>query len=169
LAITGMIAAGSRLDSPSALLQSGVACYVLVLGFRVWDDLEDRARDRREHPERVLVQATSVAPFVALATVAFALATAIVAAQPNGIQRLAILGAGVAVLFAWYHARRAINASPVAGMAVIFAKYPLIAFVAAPPARSTPIALSAAVLFSLYAALCMYELHDDATIRAPIP
>src|SRR6185369_128449 len=54
LGVVGMVAAGSRFDSPAALMQSVVISYLLVLAFRVWDDIEDREHDRREHPERVL-------------------------------------------------------------------------------------------------------------------
>jgi 4-hydroxybenzoate polyprenyltransferase len=169
LAIAGMVAAGAQLDSLGAFVETTITCYLLVLAFRLWDDLEDRARDRREHPERVMARSTRIAPWMTLLALAFIGAAIIVAAGPSAGQRLATLAAGSALLFAWYRLRRPIAANPLIGMHVIFAKYPLIALVAAPPARPTSLGLSAAVLFSLYAALCMYELIDDAALRGSIP
>jgi len=43
-------------------VQASVTMTLLVLQFRLWDDLEDRDRDRVAHPERVLVR-HSTAPF----------------------------------------------------------------------------------------------------------
>ena len=42
--------------------QACVTIALLVLQFRLWDDLEDRDRDRVAHPERVLVRSRP-APF----------------------------------------------------------------------------------------------------------
>ena len=169
LGVVGMIAAGSRFDSPTALIQSVLVSYVLVLAFRVWDDLEDRNRDRRGHPERVLVQSASRVPWIWLTALAFSLSAAIVAIGPASGARLAILAAGVAVLFAWYRLRRAIAASPLVGMSVIFAKYPLIAYVAAPPSQPVSPLVTALSLLCLYVALCSYELVDDTALRGSIP
>jgi len=54
-------------------------------------------------------------------------------------------------------------------MSVVFAKYPLIAFVAAPPSQPVPPLVTALSLIGLYAALCSYELVDDTALRGSIP
>jgi 4-hydroxybenzoate polyprenyltransferase len=169
LAVVGMIAVGSRFDSPTALIQSVLVCYVLVLAFRVWDDLEDHDRDRREHPERILVQAASRAPWFWLMALSFAMPAAIMAIGPASGARLGILTVGIAVLFAWYRLRRVIAWSSLTGMSVIFAKYPLIAYVAAPPSQPVSPLVTALSLLGLYAALCSYELVDDTALRGSIP
>jgi 4-hydroxybenzoate polyprenyltransferase len=169
LGAVGMIAAGARFDSPAALMQSVVISYLLVLAFRVWDDIEDRERDRREHPERVLARSATTAPWLGLIAFAFLLSAAIVSFGPRSDARLGIVAAGAGALFAWYRIRRRIHASPLVGMSVVFAKYPLIAFVAAPPSQPVPPLVTALSLIGLYAALCSYELVDDTALRGSIP
>ena len=169
LAITGMFAAGSRVDAPSAVIASVITCYLLVLAFRVWDDLEDRARDRRDHPERVLARSTSTLPWVVVLAVTFGTAVAIIATGAQSVQRILIIAAGTALILVWYRVRRSLHASPLVGMAIIFAKYPLIAFVAAPPARPTPVVMTATSLAALYVVLGAYELIDDTALRGSIP
>jgi 4-hydroxybenzoate polyprenyltransferase len=169
LAVAGMIAAGSRFDSPMVLLQSVLVSYLLVLAFRVWDDLEDRERDRREHPERLLVRSPNAAPWWRLIALSVAVSAGIIALGPRVGLRLGLLGLGGALLFAWYRARRVMGARPLIGMPVIFAKYPLIAYVAAPPSQPVSPLVTALALLALYAALCCYELVDDPVLRGSIP
>src|SRR5215831_9104000 len=46
---------------------AAITAFVSMLAFRVWDDLEDRQRDRHTHPTRATVVADSVVPLVSLA------------------------------------------------------------------------------------------------------
>jgi hypothetical protein len=138
---------------------------VLVLAFRVWDDLEDRARDRREHPERVLVRSAVTALWIVLIAGAFAASAAIIAIGPDAARRLLFLASGSLGLLAWYRLRHALTATPLTGTLVVFAKYPLIAFVAAPGVTSLPVVTTALVLLALYLALLAYELFDDKSLR----
>ena len=55
---------------------------VLLLQFRLWDDLEDRSRDRHTHPTRVLVNAPAE-PFRRVLAVLAVGAIALSARQPN--------------------------------------------------------------------------------------
>jgi 4-hydroxybenzoate polyprenyltransferase len=165
LGFAGRIAVGARLDSPWSLPPSILLCYLLVLAFRVWDDLEDRARDQREHPERVLVRSSTRAPWFALLAGAFAISATIIVAGSDSGGRLLLLGAGCLVLFGWYRVRRALAAPPLIGTLVVFGKYPLIALVAAPRATSLPIGTTTLVLLALYLVLLAYELFDDKSLR----
>src|SRR5262245_29463596 len=168
LGVVGTIAAGSRLDSPPALIQSVVVSYLLVLAFRVWDDLEDRERDRRLHPVRVLTRSGSMVPWLCLIACSLSLSATLMALGPRPVERFGLVAAGGVVLFAWYRLRRLIDASPLVGMSVIFAKYPLIAYVAAPPSQPVSPLTTALSLLGLYAALCTYELVDDTALRGSI-
>ena len=169
LGVVGMIAAGSRFESPAALTQSVTISYLLVLAFRVWDDIEDRERDRREHPARVLARSATTAPWLGVIAVAFSVSATIVAFGPQSALRLGLVAAGTVALFAWYRVRRVIRASPIAGMPVVLAKYPLIAFVAAPPSQPVSPLVTALSLIGLYVAFCSYELVDDTALRGSIP
>jgi 4-hydroxybenzoate polyprenyltransferase len=65
-AAIGIVAAASwastATSTPATLIYMTGFSALLVLQFRLWDDLEDRARDSATHPERLLVR-TTVAPF----------------------------------------------------------------------------------------------------------
>jgi len=135
--------------------------FVLVLAFRVWDDVEDRPRDAREHPDRVTVVADSMAPLIEFGLALGALGAVLVVPGPHIVSRLAAIGIAVAVLAVWYRLRPA-STGAVTNAHVVLLKYPLLAF-AAGPASPAPVALVA-----LYLALCVYEIVDDPALRASI-
>jgi hypothetical protein len=66
LAAVGIAAAAgwASLATPAPAVRIYAAAFsaFLVLQFRLWDDLEDRVRDRATHPERLLVR-TPPAPY----------------------------------------------------------------------------------------------------------
>jgi hypothetical protein len=65
-AAIGIVAAASwasaATPTPATLIGATGFSALLVLQFRLWDDLEDRAHDRATHPERLLVR-TAAAPY----------------------------------------------------------------------------------------------------------
>jgi hypothetical protein len=65
-AAAGLAAAASWASTatPTAatLIHASTLSALLMLQFRLWDDLEDRAHDRAAHPERLLVR-TAAAPY----------------------------------------------------------------------------------------------------------
>ena len=131
---------------------------LLLLQFRLWDDLEDRDRDRVTHPERVLVVA-SPAPFRrALAAIGLG-ALALFAAGPStaALAGLVLLNA----VFAAAYRLRARVSDHVWRYRVLLLKYPvfvgLIATVSGEP-RPWRLALAMALI---YAAACGHEaMHD---------
>jgi hypothetical protein len=151
-------AAGTSLGVVSIAATFGLA-LVLLLQFRLWDDLEDRERDRRLHPSRVLVRANP-APFrYACGLLAAAnILLLVVAGSRGAVQGLACLN-----LFFW------IAYGPVRGrlpdriwrFQVLLIKYPVLVGVLA-TALGAPIRLrlfTAAV--AVYVCACAYEaLHD---------
>ena len=145
--------AGYALDTSFALL--------LLVQFRVWDDLADRGRDSVAHPARVLVRAPTVTQVVAfcgaLAVLNICLA---VWRDATGIA-VAVLAALDAALGAWYLARTTRTA---AGEHLLLAKYPaMVVIVAGARVFDAPIQIlfAAAVLYLL---VCAYEAwHDPAS------
>jgi 4-hydroxybenzoate polyprenyltransferase len=155
---------GGRVDGWTGTAGYAVAALtalVLMLAFRVWDDLEDRQRDAREHPSRVTVVAVSVAPLVAFALALGTVGVLLIAVGPGAGGRLAAAGIAAVILAAWYRSRPAVRHA-VANAHVVLLKYPLLAFAAtsAPPPPGA--------LVALYLALCVYEIVDDPALRASI-
>src|SRR5436305_11951869 len=62
LHVAGVMWANDTAPSARTMLQSAGLITLLMIQFRLWDDLEDRERDRIQHPERLLVH-TQTAPF----------------------------------------------------------------------------------------------------------
>lgn len=161
VALTLAFAAGSGRMTPAALAAlaaDAVFALVLLLHFRAWDDLADRRADAAAHPDRVLVQAKSVAPVVGLAIVAGAVALAIaLLPDRSGIAALGLL-ALQGVFAVWYATRGARTA---AGDALLLSKYPAILLIVAGDRAASapaPIALAAVLTF---AAACAYEAWHD--------
>src|SRR5262245_54182614 len=65
LALAGALAMAPGTVAPPSvsLIASFLIAFLLVLAFRIWDDLEDLGRDVIEHPDRITVRATRRWPF----------------------------------------------------------------------------------------------------------
>ena len=148
---------------PAALFRSLAIAFLLVLSFRIGDDLADAPRDRVRHPDRVLVRAPERGPFIALLAATTALAVAIIATAPQPFARLIAIGGAALVLGAWYAARG--DAKPLVAAHVVLAKYPVIALAAAPAFPRSVTGSVVAILAALYAVLCAYETFHDPVLR----
>jgi hypothetical protein len=91
---------GTAAEAPTfttvlACLRSLLLLTLLVFQFRLWDDLEDRERDRRSHPHRVLVR-SNASPFrwllAAVAVTGVAIAAATSRSVLAGVVSLNVLG-----------------------------------------------------------------------------
>jgi len=172
LAIAGLAAAGGPATGGPATVppilpvaaRAVVLALLLVLLFRLWDDLEDRARDRVEHPERLLARDGRTTPFLVLLGAIAAVAAALLATSAHGTPRLATLAALAAVLLGWYRIRARLGAPAVLGAHVVLAKYPVIAWVAV-PAAGQPAAAVLPPLLVVYLALCVHEALHDRRVR----
>jgi hypothetical protein len=88
-------AAWSARDVTSPLLSVTLLFgVVLLVQFRLWDDLEDRDRDRQTHPARVLVNAPT-APFHFLLVALTAASFTIVAYDPEAGAATLVLNVAV--------------------------------------------------------------------------
>jgi len=152
---------GARRPSAIAFLLAAPTALSFVLAFRVWDDLEDRARDAHEHPRRVTVLADSATPLIALSLSLAAFGALLVVLGPRPAVRLGAAAGAAAILWLWYRLRRA-SAHGVVNGHVVLLKYPALAFAA------SPVAPPPAALLSLYLLLCVHEIVDDPALRASL-
>ena len=149
---------------PASWMSYAIDCgfaLLLLAQFRLWDDLADRARDRVEHPGRVLArngEGTQVVGLCgALAVLNFCLA---VWRDASGIA-VGVLATLTAALGVWYLAR---TRRSVAGEQLLLAKYPaMIAIVAGARLLEAPVQILSAAT-ALYFIVCAYEAwHDPAS------
>ena len=141
--------------------------YLLVLAFRVLDDLEDRDVDAERHPERITVRVARVWPLRWLSWTALGLGAVLVILGPQRIERLVTLVALCLVLSLWYLVRDVVGRTPIADGLVVLAKYPVIAYLAAPAVLwyEGEFLRAAPLLFALYLILCVHEVLDDSVLR----
>jgi hypothetical protein len=142
----------------SVIAALGLA-VVLLLQFRLWDDLEDRERDRRLHPKRMLARVNPT-PFRWACSL---LAIANIALLGLAGSRDAVLGLTCLDLFFWiaYGPLRPRLTDRVWRFQILLLKYPVFVGVLAAalgtPGRMRLFAAAAAV----YLCACAYEaLHD---------
>lgn len=130
----------------------------LFVQFRMWDDLEDRARDAIAHPSRVLVCAPSVYP-VQSAAILLTFANVVLLAM-RGLAPLAIYTGTAAMLATLYRSRRTRTA---AGDLILLSKYPaFVAMLASGRRIDRPVALLVSLAL-VYVAACLYEVWHDST------
>jgi len=166
LAICGWLIAPVAVWSTPEFVAATATAFLWVLAFRVWDDLEDRPRDAREHPMRVMVTDRRTWPFAALAFILAGAGSVGVALSPDSWQRFAALATAAGILFAWYRLRGE-RGTGVVGGHVVLIKYPAIALALAPRLPfDAPTLRPATVLTVLYLGLCVYESFDDPVLRA---
>lgn len=157
-------AVGAPLTPHRFAAGTGLA-WLLVLGFRLWDDLADRDEDCARHPERVLAQATSLAPF-RVALVVLTLGGAVGLASLGGVvPRLGLLALVVAGLGVWYGGFRRLWPSPVVHYHVVLGKYPAVVALLGEPPAGVHAGRALPVLAVVYLALCVYESLHDVRLR----
>ena len=163
LAVAGL--AGGREPNLGQLLFSGVQAWTLLLQFRLWDDLCDRERDRRTHPDRVLVRAASLAPFRVLLILAFLLNLALVAVRPDFLNLGLFLALnGAAAL--WYGWGRRVPPNAILGYHLVLVKYPVFVLLLSQPVSSGWGATLAMGL--VYLCFAIHEaIHDPSLAGVP--
>jgi hypothetical protein len=139
---------------------------VLVVMFRVWDDLEDRPFDLDRHPDRVMVNTMRFAPFAVLMASLAIVGVGSVALLRDAPSRILALAIAAGTACVWYGARPIDHRHPVVGSHIVLVKYPLIAYAAAPSLPSSPLhTRPLLVLLALYVLICIYEYADDRELR----
>lgn len=138
---------------------------LLLLQFRLLDDLADRHIDAVEHPDRVLPASDSITKFAWLVVIAATVNSAIVVVFGT-LLHLAVLVALNLVLLAWYGWLRAYLRHPLLHSHVVLLKYPAFVFVLSGIIAAGSPAHPVYSMLVTYCALCIYEiLHDPAMQR----
>ena len=163
------IAAAGLAPAPPGLLSewavAAALALILVLQFRLWDDIADRERDRISHPERILCQTRDIKPFLIAALSLSVLSGLLLAWYHGQNARSAAYLLLCATLFAWYRLRPAPTAPGLLNSMLILLKYPGIAWLVSTPgaAPGTPLLISC--LFSVYLIFIIFEILDDHSLR----
>ena len=165
LAACALAGAGTTVTT-AAVVRAVLATTALVAQFRVWDDLEDRERDARTHPNRVLVRSAAW-PFRVL-WLALVAAGAALLGQPDRPEPLLAYGVLVAVMFLAYRLIRAAVSERLWSRWLLLAKYPaIVAVVALGLGWPAPGRLAVAAA-SAFAAAHLYERVHTRTRRAEV-
>ena len=137
---------------------------LLVLEFRLWDDLYDREQDCRENPSRVLCQAESLKPFVVLYGMLRIGNLALVAWRwvVPAIVTLVVLPL---LLGRWYGIRSRWRLGPVVNYHLVLLKYPACGYVLAAGFGETAGTSLFASLAVVYLGLCIGEVLHDRRLR----
>ncbi|MEO7366711.1 MAG: hypothetical protein ABIZ36_02060 [Gemmatimonadaceae bacterium] len=154
---------GNATNALDSIIRGALVAGLIVLALRVWDDLEDRSHDAFAHPARITVRPDSTNPLRYVSLVSGGIAIALVAIGVDPMNRLLICAVLGIALAAWYRVRASLSPSRVFAAHVVLAKYPVIAYIAAPEAlrRSSGLAFAAPVFIAMYLLLCIHEALDD--------
>lgn len=163
LLLTFAAAWATNARTPGVWCQAVVLMSLLVVQFRLWDDLRDRDRDRETHPNRVLVR-TDPRPFqrfvCALAAAGLAVAWGMGGERP--LLALSGLNLVFAALYAWI--RPALNKT-LWRFPVLLAKYPaFVAIVAVAIGRPAAGRMTIAALLVYGGAQIFEAVHSSPTL-----
>ena len=134
---------------------------VLLLQFRLWDDLEDRGRDRHTHPTRVLVN-TSAGPFWRILTMVTVGALVLGGRQPNTF--VAMLALDTAFWCAYRIVRPHVSVNSWR-FGVLLSKYPAFVGVMAVSLGDVDPARLGIAATATYLGASGYELLHDSPAR----
>ena len=154
---------GGRTLSPAGLAASTVLALLLLLQFRLLDDLCDITRDREEHPERVLVRATSLVPFYLLLCTVFLANGIIVTLQPGPEYRLGAFLLLNATALLWYCRLRFVFTGRIFAYHIVVGKYPAFAYLLGGTGEEGWRLLLALTL--VYLCFALYELLHDRSLH----
>ena len=163
-------AAGGSLPTVRDAIKSCILAYMLILVFRIVDDLADLRSDRLRYPDRVLVRAVFMSASSRTPIVVLALAIAlgdvlIMMSQPRLGARVAVFAAIALFLGLWYHRRARLRAGPLAGAHILLLKYPAISLLTCANWDGLTLHTALPSLGASYLGLCIYEQVHDRAVR----
>ena len=137
---------------------------VLVVQFRLWDDLADAAHDRVQFPNRVLCQVERHNNFWLVVLVLFAFNGVAIWCLKSLTATVTHLALN-ALFLAWYHMVRGYFDKSLNAWFVL-TKYPVLVFILADPSQpmenKTRVFASTAIV---YVAACLYEVLHNSEVR----
>ena len=110
----------------SSVVVSCLLALILVIPFRLADDLADRRRDQLRYPNRELCKAKSLRSYLIVLVFSLFFATVLIF-QLRGIGAATILLLSVGLIAFWYNVRELLQSSAILNYHVVLTKY--IAFV----------------------------------------
>lgn len=163
------LAAAGLVQSPPGnispwLVAAGLA-LILVLLFRLCDDIADREHDRRTHPERVLCNRQNINSYLSLTAILFVFnGLALTWLHDSYFKPLGYLVL-CAYLFAWYRFRPVTSPPGHLNSHMVLLKYPVIAWLISTPPADSDRALYYFSLLSVYLIFIVFEILDDHNLR----
>jgi hypothetical protein len=161
VALWALLVAARTVAAPperlAELIEPAVFLAVATALLRLWDDLADLGYDRVRHPERVLVVAAEVRPFV---TVAVAGLISLIVALAHDERRLITYLALLAWLALLYHGPVSERLARSLRVGWVLVKYPVLVFLAG----AGPSFRGCLVAVGLYAGLLIYEWSGDPDV-----
>jgi hypothetical protein len=146
--------AGTATPAPGTLVYTTALSALLLLQFRLWDDLEDRAHDRTMHPERLLVR-TPATPY-RRALVGLALANVALCGLEGGSAAIEVALLDLVFYLAYRRTRRLVSAG-VWRYSILLIKYPAFVVVLAALIGAPQRARLAVAALAAYSTACGYE------------
>lgn len=152
-------------ETAAGLAVNLVLACTLVLQFRLWDDLHDVPRDRMDHPQRVLCQATSLGHFRLLLAAAFVLNFAAIALLKPGFFLAAFAMLNLS-FFAWYRLADRFRLHALFRYHVVLVKYPVFVYLLGSAAAGGEGSPHFSAMALVYLCFCVYEVLHDEHLRA---
>lgn len=134
---------------------------LLVVQFRLWDDLAEREHDAARHPGRVMVRTAHAACF-AMVVAVLAVVVAVLLVMCGGSSAFVIYGVLLAAAVLFYK-KSAVAIRHCWRAYVVLLKYPVFVFLCAGSAAPLRTAATAVAVFGVLAA---FEALDDATLHS---
>ncbi len=141
-----------------------LGCALFITAFRLWDDLADLDFDRRHHPQRVLVRATSLTCFCLTLWTMVALLVGLVTLLAGGVRALGLLLL-VSAFWFLYRIDRAHALRRDWRRVLVLVKYPVfVLLLAADPAS----VLTVLTVIGVFVVLVLEEARDGGvTVLGP--
>ena len=161
---TATLAARGWPSTASTWMLNIVLAALLVMQFRLWDDLSDVDSDRGIFPERVLCRAKSLVRFRIVLGLLFIVNFFLLAAYKSGLALSVFLVLNFLV-FAWYSVRGRVRMDPVFSQTIVLLKYPAFVYLLGSHAGGPERVLNSIYSMSLtLLCFCIYELLHDSRV-----
>jgi hypothetical protein len=157
--------AGGRDLKARWIVLAFMQAVTLLMQFRLLDDLNDIAYDRLRHPDRVMAQVLSLAPFQILLVLSFVINLILTKLQPGPENRLFVLLFLNAIFAAWYLWFHESLKKGTSGYRLVLGKYPAFVFLLSGDTSSSwQLLLS---MSFVYLCFTVYEVLHDSELLLP--
>jgi len=158
--------AGGQSLSAQEMAWNSMLAWMLMLQFRIMDDLADIRHDRMAHRERVMAKAVSLTPFHVMLCGSFAANLFLVSIQQGPTHKVIVFLLLNAAAILWYTACRHTLTGRILGYHIVLGKYPVFVYLLSGNGHKTrPLLLA---LCFVYICFLIYEaLHDRSLHSVP--